>query len=503
MRAQLRTYHAIPSLQAHQDPNSYKQLQDAPRLKSILKGASEDRVEPTTLEMIKLQRVPRTNPVNMVFVLSQFAPKITELHMPPDRDFYDLLMKDDISSATRARAFLWLLWFYLESDFTEEGAEENPFGAGVDYDVDVRNQGVPLLRMLNPEEEAAENLDPPEEIEFGKVKQQERKRIIETDQVTLPPEAGSAKRPGKTKANALVDEGIPSPFSVNGRTKDISTPVNNGRSRLKYESDMDVDSTRSTPPPRGTGRGVGGLGTSSRVRSGLKSQGPDTFTPSHAGASDLPAMRRARPLTAHQLAVERHRNERIQHILTRGMRKQYHLVRKVRRQQGAIFRALNRLEKMREPLLASEDEDEFPHENPPFREKGFGGLIPLQSEEEDFGEEVAAYAAAYRRIGRRLERWSGHAGPDAGIPSTATNGHSHSSRTGASAKTRSRRPTDHDMDMDSHGLEDEFTGHDRGSDGDEGDLDDADKTMLGADGEETDDEDGLSQDLRTTVPVEA
>jgi hypothetical protein len=43
MRAQLRTYHSIPSLQAHQDPNAYKQLQDAPRLKSILKGATEDQ----------------------------------------------------------------------------------------------------------------------------------------------------------------------------------------------------------------------------------------------------------------------------------------------------------------------------------------------------------------------------------------------------------------------------------------------------------------------------
>ena len=53
MRAQLRTYHAIPSLQANQDPHAYKQLQDAPRLKSILKGGTEDRQEPNSLEKIK------------------------------------------------------------------------------------------------------------------------------------------------------------------------------------------------------------------------------------------------------------------------------------------------------------------------------------------------------------------------------------------------------------------------------------------------------------------
>lgn len=64
MRAQLRTYHSIPSLQAHQDPNAYKQLQDAPRLKSILKGATEDTEQPSTLEDIRSAAIPRTNPVS-------------------------------------------------------------------------------------------------------------------------------------------------------------------------------------------------------------------------------------------------------------------------------------------------------------------------------------------------------------------------------------------------------------------------------------------------------
>ena len=60
MRAQLRTYHSIPSLQAHQDPNAYKQLQDAPRLKSILKGATEDQ-EPHALS--PADALPAVQPV--------------------------------------------------------------------------------------------------------------------------------------------------------------------------------------------------------------------------------------------------------------------------------------------------------------------------------------------------------------------------------------------------------------------------------------------------------
>jgi Ino eighty subunit 1 len=171
MRTRLRTYHAIPSLQACQDSSSYKQLQDTPRLKSIIKGALEDRPEPNSLEKIKREDIPRTNPINLASVLAQFSQKVTELHFPPDRDFYDLIIKEDISSTSRARAFLWLMWFYLESDFTEEGADENPFGPGVVYDVDVRNQGVPEFKYLTKEQQDLENVDTPEEKDFRNAKQ--------------------------------------------------------------------------------------------------------------------------------------------------------------------------------------------------------------------------------------------------------------------------------------------------------------------------------------------
>src|ERR1700753_3783031 len=129
MRAQLRTYHAIPSLQ-HQDVSSYKQLQDAPRLKSILKGATEDVEQPGTIDDIMAAPIPRTNPVNLIFVLAQAAPKISETHFDVPRDFFDLVMKETLSSASRARAFLWLMWWYLESDFSEHDALNNPYGPG-------------------------------------------------------------------------------------------------------------------------------------------------------------------------------------------------------------------------------------------------------------------------------------------------------------------------------------------------------------------------------------
>ena len=188
MRAQLRTYHSIPSLQAHQDPNAYKQLQDAPRLKSILKGASEDMHQPSTIEKIKSFPVPRTNPVNLIFVLSQYAPKISETHFFPPRDFFDLVMRGTLSSRSRAKAFLWLIWYYLESDFSGPAAENNPFGHGQHGDA---TGGLPLkvppFEHLTEEQANAENVDTESEKEYGELKRLERKRILEEDETVGPP----------------------------------------------------------------------------------------------------------------------------------------------------------------------------------------------------------------------------------------------------------------------------------------------------------------------------
>jgi Ino eighty subunit 1 len=188
MRAQLRTYHSIPSLQAHQDANSYKQLQDAPRLKSILKGASEDSNQPSTLEKIKVLPVPRTNPVNLIFVLSQYAPKISETHFFPPRDFFDLVMRSTLSSRSRAKAFLWLVWYYLESDFSGHAAEHNPFGRGQ------HGEGagglplkVPPFEHLTEDQANAENMDTESEKAYGEQKRLERKRILDEDETAGPP----------------------------------------------------------------------------------------------------------------------------------------------------------------------------------------------------------------------------------------------------------------------------------------------------------------------------
>lgn len=390
MRAQLRTYHAIPSLQAHQDPNSYKQLQDAPRLKSILKGASEDRLEPNTIEKIKDKEVPRTNPVNLIFVLAQYSQRITELHFPYGHDFYDLIMRTELSSKSRGQAFLWLMWHYLQSDFTEEGCEENPFGAGVDYDMHVSNQGVPKMIELTPAEEAAENVDPPEEIEFGVIKERERRRIIQADAMAAT-EVGPPKRGPKPKLNLAALEAGESPL-----------PLAKNRTKT-YETEN--ESVRSTPPRAIKGSGKARATPLMPAKQRLES------SPAPSPQVDFPSARRLRPLTAHQLAVEQSRNEHVNHILARGIKKVHHQARKERRKEGAILRAVQRTA-MLGPQMCEDSEDEAMQMRSPghFKERGLGGLVQLKGEPDDFGEEMGAYSAAIKRCVRRLVRWEGDDG---------------------------------------------------------------------------------------------
>ena len=408
MRAQLRTYHAIPSLQARQDPHAYKQLQDAPRLKSILKGGSDDRPEPTSLDDVKAVDVPRTNPVNLLFLICQAAPKIAELHFPPNQEFHDLIMKTTYSSESRARAFLWLMWFYLESDFTEEGCDENPFGAGVDYGVDVANQGVPRMDTLTESEIAEENVDTPEEIEFGYAKQKMRAKIIEADQQFMA--ESQPKRGGRGRAFPAGDEVGP----MTGILPRIRPSKN----------ESDLDSVRSTPPPRALARQSGLFGsTNRRGPHSLKYQVFDGSSPGGERNAEGVVARKPRPPTAHQLAVERNRSQRVEYILDRGMRRSHRRSRRTRRPEGSIIRALPRLAEMQDPFDDSEEDEIVTHGKHStlangdnrMRERGYGGLALLKDEPDDFGEQVNSYASAFRRTVRRLERWENHDGPDLGV----------------------------------------------------------------------------------------
>ena len=436
MRAQLRTYHAIPSLQAHQDATAYKQLQDAPRLKSILKGGCEDRAEPSSLDKIRrVETPPRTNPVSLIFVICAASCKIADLHFPVGQEFYDLILKTKYSSTSRARAFLWLMWFYLESDFTQEGCDENPFGPGVDYGQDVANQGVPTLEELDAAGELLENVDAADEVAFGREKQAMRAKISEADLQFLadrdlkrararaatggPAEDGPAIlpriRPSKNESDMDSTRSTPPPLPPSSQKSQNQPPQRpqSSSSSSRIASSRNNALLSAAPPTTPAQRTSNPAST--KERPALKWQQPASGISSPAEPAnhrgqliDGLVARKPRPPTSHQLAVERNRAQRVEHIISTGLRIQHRASRKRRRLQGALYRVWRRHQAYGHDDIDDSEEDldlaQEALEEAGMRERGVGGLALRVDEEEDYGEEVTAFARGLRRAARRVSR---------------------------------------------------------------------------------------------------
>ena len=422
MRAQLRTYHSIPSLQANRDPNAYKQLQDAPRLKSILKGASEDASQPSTIEKIMEKAIPRTNPVNLIFVLSQYAPKVSEVHFDPPRDFFDLVMRSTLSSKSRAKAFLWLVWHYLESDFTPEMALKNPFGPGR-----VGNDGgdpfkVPNFEHLTEAQADAENVDTEEEKAYGEMKRQERIRILQEDETVGPPLKKAKKSEFSiTRARTRSCNELTIPLDPTEELNVIAisdhdptrSPSPNSAMQLKPTTEghdgpatgMNGDIQLGTPAPARIAPPLTRVDSNSQ-RLVLKTRTdnfqqssspapPGSGHPTFHSASNGIGSRRPRPETSHQKAVNMNRKMRIDHILHSKIQQAHNLARDVRSTHRSSFglMVMNRLMDLPD-MYDSDDGDST----------GPGGLLPGRREIEDFGEEALAYKKAVDRAIRRLSR---------------------------------------------------------------------------------------------------
>ncbi|KAE9410873.1 hypothetical protein BT96DRAFT_961574 [Gymnopus androsaceus JB14] len=161
MKTALRTYHPVPSLQKT-DGNA----QDAPRIKNCLKAAllpSEFRSIPPSspeevLERRRAGHCPPTSIVNLVFVLSNHAAPLST-HFD-GINFLDLFLPKPLASPDRGRAFLWMIYHYLESE-----APPNPFD--IPHAPQIPGKA-PYIRPLTHAEMMKENVDTLEEIEWGK-----------------------------------------------------------------------------------------------------------------------------------------------------------------------------------------------------------------------------------------------------------------------------------------------------------------------------------------------
>ena len=162
--------------------------------------------------------------MNLIFVLAQYAPKISEVHFTPPRDFFDLVMRPTLSSKSRARAFLWLLWWYLESDFSGADSQNNPFGPGLEGE---GTGGLPLkvptLEVLTEEQASQENVDTDSELLFGESKRKERIAIVASE----PSPAMTALKRARKERSMQAGISYAASDTEGGRTpgRDFQSPV--------------------------------------------------------------------------------------------------------------------------------------------------------------------------------------------------------------------------------------------------------------------------------------
>jgi Ino eighty subunit 1 len=549
MRAQLRTYHSIPALQAHQDSNAYKQLQDAPRLKSILKGASEDNMdEPRTIEAIQAHPIPRTNPVNLIFVLSQHAPKTSELHFSSPVDFFDLVTRHTISSKSRSRAFLWLMWWYLQSNFTKEDALNNPFGPGT-YKGD-NTDGIPMhvpdFEYLTEAQGDAENDDPPDEIAFGEEKQRERKRILEEDDAENKPLKRVKRTAGGDEVLSDVESAVghlgqgapsafrdPSAFTVlnpnyrndpftsqlggqadsleddwepanqhpgRGRYKRVKKDRENsgqsaGTSALISSSGRILHKTqKALPYPADPGTPDGGTGVAPQPpgpahailhQYGLTTEAlPRGDAPLGANAGNTGSGHR-RPRPWTQHQLQAEANRRAR-VETILAGKKREVFAALRKKRESTNFVLRAAKRIQNLPVGYDSEEET-------SSRGMGGLgpNPNSGEEDDYGEEAECWLRILRNTGKRLAKWVGDVEVGPVIMRHDGAVHVTHERDGGTRFTRIRDGANGDADVD---MEDRGIDEDRGAPmalaPHAGGLDDIDKSLLA----ERSDEDDVGED---------
>ena len=174
MKSTLRTYHSIPCLQTGPQGGTIRQLQDTPRLKSIIKAVNEGQEQKVKSldELVKSpsSTKPNTDIVQLLFLLSEANNGIPFIE---DESFHllDLFVNTEVTPQSRAKKLLWLFYTFLETDFTPGQIAQNPFGGARIPDE------VPI-----PENAADEyDVDPQYEIDYAAEMLQARKQYLSED----------------------------------------------------------------------------------------------------------------------------------------------------------------------------------------------------------------------------------------------------------------------------------------------------------------------------------
>lgn len=193
MRSTLRTYHSIPSLQADPQTGGSKQLQDTPRLKSILKAVSDKTEDFKSIKDLlenPPEKKPNTNLVLLLFVLSSnvHGVKFHHEHTPEcyhtSNSFMEFFLETSIRPANRAHRFLWLMYTYLETNFTPDDLAQNPFNP----------HEIPPIELISEQEVNNCDQDTDYEIEYSERMFRTRLKYLADEEHNSNPKRGNKSR---------------------------------------------------------------------------------------------------------------------------------------------------------------------------------------------------------------------------------------------------------------------------------------------------------------------
>ena len=180
-----------------------------------------------------------------MFIICQ---PIGQTHFQGRLDFLDLFLRTDVSSASRARAFLWLCFNYLESPSSDDDYDEesspNPFS-------DSNNKfSAPPFSFLTAKELETENRETAEDLVVTEKLMTQRSRIVQHH---------GTKETGKPSAKASVNDSVlgddeemaaPAPEEPKGRGKRSAPATSAKAKRAPIVKEMKPTTSKETPPTK-------------------------------------------------------------------------------------------------------------------------------------------------------------------------------------------------------------------------------------------------------------
>lgn len=261
MRSALRTYHLIPSLQTDKDGQT-KPLQDTPRLKTILKAVCDGQDHLLTLlDLLRdpPKEKPNTNVIKLIFLMSTFFQNIPfhyddsydhdsfleklrfiKASPGPQNKFMEFFLNDEIYPANRARRFLWLVYTYLETSFTPEELEKNPFNASV----------IPPIEFIPEAEIASYDIDLDFEVEYAIKMYHTRMMHLHEDVNNTHPKRGNKSKRERLKIRKQLssDELLRPTTQVEDEMEDLMM-VDYSLQGDDVESAEETEQTEEQAPP--------------------------------------------------------------------------------------------------------------------------------------------------------------------------------------------------------------------------------------------------------------